>query len=174
MAVILSRPQCVNKKGELAKMQLKCGHEWHGRENCEFSHYSVMPMLNSSCSLVILLVRSVHICIPFIGFGDYTNLLWWNNINTQFCQLTARVWYQMGIRGPFKCTGNHTYWCIKITEACNRKMAFKICEGISCSSFSVKELDVVVHKTYFPCITVLNFGHSVPHITSEPGGWGGN
>ena len=31
-------------------------------------------------------------------------------------------------------------------------MVFKICEGISCSSFSVKELDVIVHKKYFPYI----------------------
>ena len=42
-------------------------------------------------------------------------------------------------------------------------MVFKICEGILCSSFSVEELDVIVHKNYFPFITQLNFGHSVPH-----------
>ena len=53
-------------------------------------------------------------------------------------------------------------------------MVFKICEGVSFSSFSVKELDVIVHENDFPCITPSNFGHSVPHITSEPGGWGGN
>ena len=41
-------------------------------------------------------------------------------------------------------------------------MVFKICEGISCSSFSVQELDVIVHKKYFPYITMLHFGHSVP------------
>ena len=58
----------------------------------------------------------------------------------------------------------------KITEVCNPKMVCKICEGISCSSFCVKELDVTVHKNYFPHITLLNFGHSVPHITSKPGG----
>ena len=109
-----------------------------------------------------------------IGFGDNTDLIWWNNVNNQFCQLTTRVWYQRGIRRPFKCTGNHTYWGLKITEAFNPKMFFKICERIPCSSFSVKELDVIVHKKYFPSITMLNFGHSVPHITSEPGGWGGN
>ena len=28
-------------------------------------------------------------------------------------------------------------------------MVFRICEGISCFSFSVKELDVIVHKNYF-------------------------
>ena len=52
-------------------------------------------------------------------------------------------------------------------------MVFKICEAISCSLFSVKELDVIIHKKII-CITLLNYGHSVPHITSEPGGWGGN
>ena len=55
-----------------------------------------------------------------------------------------------------------------------QKSSSKFCEGIPCSSFSVKELDVIVHKKYFACITILNFGHSVPHITGEPDGWGGN
>ena len=27
--------------------------------------------------------------------------------------LTTRVWYQRGIRGPNKCTGNNTYWGLK-------------------------------------------------------------
>ena len=48
-----------------------------------------------------------------IGFGDNTDLLWWNNVNNQFCQMTTRVSYQRGIRRPFKCTGNHTYWGLK-------------------------------------------------------------
>ena len=48
-----------------------------------------------------------------IGFGDNTDLLWWNNVNNQFCQLTTRVSYQRGIRRPFKCTGNHSYWGLK-------------------------------------------------------------
>ena len=46
----------------------------------------------------------------------------------------------------------------------------EICEGILCSSFSVEELYVIVHKNYFPCITISNFGHSAPQITSEPSG----
>ena len=54
------------------------------------------------------------------------------------------------------------------------KTGLQMCEGISCSSFTANELDVIVHKKYFPYITLLNFGHSVPHLTSEPGGWGGN
>ena len=37
-------------------------------------------------------------------------------------------------------------WVWKITDTCNPKMIFKMCEGISCSSFSVKELDVIVHR----------------------------
>ena len=53
-------------------------------------------------------------------------------------------------------------------------MVFKNCDGLSCSSFSVKELDVIVHEKYFPYITMLNFGHSAPYITGESGGWGGN
>ena len=53
-------------------------------------------------------------------------------------------------------------------------MVFKMCEGISCFSFSVKELDIIVHKKYFPYITLLSFGYSVPHLTNEHGGWGGN
>ena len=54
------------------------------------------------------------------------------------------------------------------------KMVFKICEGILRSSFYVKEFDVIVHEKYFPCITILNFGQSVPQITSEPIGRGEN
>ena len=54
------------------------------------------------------------------------------------------------------------------------KMVFKICDGISCSSFYVKEFDTIVHKKYFPYMTLLIFGHSVSQITGEPGGWGGN
>ena len=48
-----------------------------------------------------------------IGFGDNTDLLWWINVNNQFCQLTTRVSYQRGIRWPFKCIGKHTYWGLK-------------------------------------------------------------
>ena len=54
------------------------------------------------------------------------------------------------------------------------KMVFKICEGISRSSFYVKDFDVIVHTKYFPCITLFIFGPFWRQITSEPGGWGGN
>ena len=36
-------------------------------------------------------------------------------------------------------------------------MQSKICEGIPCSSFYVKEFGVVVHKKYFACIILLIF-----------------
>ena len=42
------------------------------------------------------------------------------------------------------------------------------------SQFYVKELDVMVYENYFPCVTMLNVGHSAPHITSEPGSRDGN
>ena len=84
-----------------------------------------------------------------IGFGDNTNLLWWNNVNNQFCQLTTGVLYQRGIRRPFKCTGNHTYWGLTNNWDMQSKNGLQICEGIPCSSFSVKELDVIVHKNIF-------------------------
>ena len=53
-------------------------------------------------------------------------------------------------------------------------MVFKMCNGISCSLFSVKELDVFVHKIISSYNHINFFGHPVPHITSEPGDWGGN
>ena len=36
----------------------------------------------------------------WIGFGDNADLLWWNNVNNYFCQLTTRVWYQRGSEDP--------------------------------------------------------------------------
>ena len=51
------------------------------------------------------------------------------------------------------------------------KNGLKICEGISCSSYSVKELDVIIHKNHFLISPYSFFGHSVPHTTSESGGW---
>ena len=45
----------------------------------------------------------------------------------------------------------------QITEARNPKTVFKICEGILCSSFSVNELDVIVHKKIFTYITLFIF-----------------
>ena len=50
-------------------------------------------------------------------------------------------------------------------------MVFKICEGISCSSFYVKHFDAIVHKKVVSLYNPIKFfGHSVPQVTSEPGG----
>ena len=51
------------------------------------------------------------------------------------------------------------------------KMAIKICEGISCSSFYVKDCDVIIHKKSFFLVKPYQiFGQ----ITRKPGGWDGN
>ena len=36
-------------------------------------------------------------------------------------------------------------------------MVFKICEGMPCTLFYAEDFDVVVHKEYFPRMTLLNF-----------------
>ena len=52
----------------------------------------------------------------------------------------------------------HIFGSKKITEACNPKMVLKMCdEGISCSSFFVKELDVIVHKKIFSLYNHVKF-----------------
>ena len=68
----------------------------------------------------------------------------------------------------------HIFGSKKNNWVMKSKMVFKICEGISCSSLHVEEFDVIVHKKYIPCITLFIFYHSLPQITSKPGGWGGN
>ena len=46
---------------------------------------------------------------------------------------------------------NHTYWGLKNNWGMQSKNGLQNCEGRSCSSFSVKELDVIVREHYFPC-----------------------
>ena len=78
-----------------------------------------------------------------------------------------------GITGLYKNIGNHTYLGLRNNRGMQSKNGLQNVWGNIYSLFSVTEIDVIVHKKYFPCITLLNFGHSVPHFTSEPGGWGG-
>ena len=73
---------------------------------------------------------------------------------------SANLPQEFGIAWPFKWSENHTYWGLKNNWGMESKNGFENCEGISCSSFSVKELDVIFHENYFPCITY--FGHSAP------------
>ena len=71
--------------------------------------------------------------------------------------------YLLEEHDTYKCIGNHTYWGIKITEACNPKMVFKICEGISCSSFYVNELDVIVKFRWLSWFSDLNRWQKINH-----------
>ena len=67
--------------------------------------------------------------------------------------MTTRVWVQRNIlmwRKPH-ILGFKNNWGMQ------SKIAFKICEGISCSSFYVKEFVVIVYKKQYPSITLLNF-----------------
>ena len=51
------------------------------------------------------------------------------------------------------------------------KRVFKICEGILCFLFYVKEFDVTVNKKYFPCINLLKFWPCCTqnHLVAEVG-----
>ena len=110
---------------------------------------------------------------------SYNNRIWWlyrSALLEWYKQLILPIdHYSLGSKDPTNALKNHTYWGLKITEACNPKMVFKNCEGISCSSFSFKELDVIINGNYFPCITMLNFGHSAPtslaNLVVEVGTW---
>ena len=65
---------------------------------------------------------------------------------------------EFGITGPYKCIRNHTYECLKKNNwGMHLKMVFKICEGMLYSSFSVKELDVIIHKNNFLILTLFIF-----------------
>ena len=57
-------------------------------------------------------------------------------------------------------------------------MVFKICEGISCSSFFVKELDVIVQKHYFLIhmyhhinFLAILYPTSLANLVTEVGTW---
>ena len=108
-----------------------CGIKY--KLDCRYSPQNIFNAKNFNPHKKPISLLNVHICIQgmqrtcwpeagtitvtgphsWIGFGDNTCLLWWNKVNNQFCQLTTRVSYQRGIRWPFKCTGNHTYWGLK-------------------------------------------------------------
>ena len=80
--------------------------------------------------------------IQRIGSGEYTDLLYWNNVNNKFCQLTTRVWELTNIQ---MCQKPHILESKKNNGGMQSKMAFKICEGILCPSFCVEEFDAIVH-----------------------------
>ena len=50
------------------------------------------------------------------------------------------------------------------------KTVFKICEGISCSSFYVKEFDVIVHEKYNPIkFLAILYPKSLANLVVEMG-----
>ena len=57
----------------------------------------------------------------------------------------------------YKWTGNHTYWSLNTLLKHAIQNGLQIFEGILCSSFYVKEFDVIVHKKIFSYITLLFF-----------------
>ena len=73
-----------------------------------------------------------------IRSGDYTDLLYWNDMYNLFCQSTNRVWGQCTI----KCTRNHTNCGIKI-KSCNPKWSSKF----------VREYRVL-HSMFRNCVIV--------------------
>ena len=78
--------------------------------------------------------------------------------------------------GAIQCTNEKETTHIEVWKnnwGTQSKAVLKICKGIWCSSFYAKEFDIIFMKIislHYPII----FLHSVPHITSKPGGWGGN
>ena len=71
-----------------------------------------------------VLSATCHIWDTSIGFGDYTDLQsGGRNINNYYANWRLGT----GITGPYKCTGNHTYLVLKITEACNPKCVRENC-----------------------------------------------
>ena len=78
----------------------------------------------------------------------------YSNVIIQTISLTTRVWELANIQMYQK---PHILGSKNITRGVQSKIVSKICEGIYCSSFHVKEFDAGVHKKYFPCITLLNF-----------------
>ena len=47
--------------------------------------------------------------ITIIGSGDYTDLLWWNDIKSSYANWPL----ELGITGPYKYVRNHIYWGLK-------------------------------------------------------------
>ena len=121
-----------------------------------FGSYHVTYMLRYNYETLGMKQKGNHFTDGMYKFSlTYGNRIWWlyrSTLVEVIQTISSANWPPgSGIIGPFKWTGNHIYLGLKITETCNPKMVFKVCEGISCSSFCVKELDVIVHKKYFPC-----------------------
>ena len=102
-------------------------HRWswsQGMSHCEYNAMSPMKythgfVLFISSSSVNSYGISNHIRQGFvrrkgkdsmmIGFGDYTDLLWWKQYKNYFCQFTTRIWDHRTLQ----YTGSHTYLGLK-------------------------------------------------------------
>ena len=115
-----------------------------------------------------------HFVVANMKVFHYANRIWWlyrSTLVEVIKTISSANWpLGSGIIGPFKWIGNHTYLGLKNNWGMQSKNGLQNVWG---NIFSVKELDVIVHKKNIP-ITMSNFGYSIPHLTSEPGGWGGN
>ena len=65
-----------------------------------FFFYFPVHLLYFSVGIKFWKIFEIYWNLGGIGFGDNTNLLWWNNVNNHVCQLTTRVSYQRGSEDP--------------------------------------------------------------------------
>ena len=72
---------------------------------------------------------------------------------------------EFGIKPTYKCARNPTYLGLQNNGGIQSNMVFKICDGISCSSFYVEEFDVIIHKkksSLYKPIKLLSILHPKP------------
>ena len=87
-----------------------------------------------------------------IGFH---NCIWWLQIYSSgiIWTISSANWsLEFGGLPVYKWTGNHNIGLWKLKKynwGTQSQTVFKICEGMWCSSFYVKDFDVIVNKNYF-------------------------
>ena len=129
--ICVTRPQWVNSMGLVGNIYIG--------KLCIIGEYNVFSPLHC-------VFRS-----PIIAFNHIYNMIW------RLYKSTPEEWYK-----NLALPTDRYIWGIQTTVlgskhnwAMQPKMVFKIYEGILCSSFYVKEFDVIVKK-YFPWITLSN------------------
>ena len=91
--------------------------------------------------------------------------IWWATLVEWYKQLVIPLEFGI-IYTNMKETTHIGVW--KNNWGMQSKMVFEICERISCSPFYVKEFDIIVHKKYFPYITIL-YPKSLANLVVEVG-----
>ena len=97
MLAILSQPQCDNWPGLSVIIWILWGiieQSWDNWYMNVFHRSNIFLFMLSKQPILLLtyLLKFYSRYLRIIGFGDYTDLLWLNNINNYFCQLTSKVW----------------------------------------------------------------------------------